>query len=114
MSLREKLLAAQPKTETFVIDGDKYVVSGCRKTRRAELLEQSRGKNEKANYDKFENLLLEECVTDEGVNFLLSADEWGNAPSHISGPLVSVIMRVNGMDKQDLGKEQSDTSETQS
>ncbi len=107
-------MAAAPKTETIVLDGDKYVVKGTRKTRRAELLEQSRGKNEKANYDKFENLLLEECVEDEAGNFILSADEWGQAPSHITGPLVSVIMRVNGMDKQDLGKEQSDTSETQS
>jgi hypothetical protein len=49
--------------------------------------------------------MLEACVADAEDGSKLTAAEWSEAPSHITGPIMSIVMSVCGMDKDDLKRD---------
>lgn len=114
MSLREKLLSKTPKSETVEIEDMVFHVIGLTKSERAKTFAECRKKDGKLDTDRLEDVLLESCVRDTDGSVVCNAEEWLNMPAFITGPLVASVIRVNGMDGDDLGKGKSDTGETTS
>jgi len=113
MSLSEKLKKKSVKSESVIVDGDTYVVTGKSRRDRAVLMQRSRKKDGALNTDKLESLMLEACVADADGSTATAAD-WDAAPSHITGPLISKIMSVCGMDKDDFEADPKDCDSTES
>jgi len=104
MTLAEKIKKRGVKVETIEIDGLRFKVTGKTKRERGELF--ARGRNSKTtDWETVENVMLEACVSDADDGSTMTAAEWAEAPSHISGPALSVVMSVCGMDKDDLKRD---------
>lgn len=116
MSLREKVLARKPKTETVTVEGDDYLIVGKSKRDRGALFAKARRKDGTVNGDKLESLLLTACVHDpstkEPVFTEAESASWDGVDAGLTGPLFAHVMRVCGMDKQDLGPKDSDSTES--
>lgn len=104
MSLLEKVQKIKPLSETVTIDGESYVVTGCGTTRYNELDAECRNqKTRKLNATKFEKRLICECVTgSDGTKF--GSDDWKDMelPRHVTGKFWNAIVRVNGLDSDDV------------
>jgi hypothetical protein len=88
-------------------------VLGTTKRERALLFAKSRKKDQSIDFERLENVLLSECVVaPETQAKIFEPSEWGEVASEITGPLVAVCMRLNGMDKTDLSPKDSDSTET--
>jgi hypothetical protein len=115
MSLLAKLKEKQVRTETIEVDGDKFELRGLSKLERSKVFASARNsKSGKMDNDKLESLLLSACVFEPGGGAVTSDwKEWSGLPSHITGPLVAGVMRVCGLDQQDLGDpKDSDSTES--
>ena len=113
MNLSERLRSKKPKVERVLVDGDIYLVSSKSKLERGRLFARSKKKDGSINSDMLESLMLEACVTTEdGTN--APVQDWDMAPSYVTGPLINAIMSVNGMDKDDLGRDPKDLDSTES
>ena len=112
-SLAERLKKKRVKSQSVVIDGDTYQVSGLTKRTRGECFAKSRSKSTGLlDNERLESMLLAECVCDESGE-KAPASCWEEVPSHITGPLMSVVMRVCGLDREDLA-DPKDSAETTS
>ena len=113
MGLQEKLRAKSVRSETVIVDGDTYVVTGKTKRAKGELFAKAGRKDGSINTSRLESILLEACVADANGD-TCSADVWESVPSHITSPLVTVIMTVCGLDKDDIKKKSDDLVSTES
>jgi preprotein translocase subunit SecD len=104
MSLSERLRKKQIKVERVTVDGDAYVVTGKSKLDRSKIYAKARRKDGTVDTDKLETELLVECVTDE-EGTVATAEDWNTTPSHVTGPLVTAVIGVCGMDRDDLKRE---------
>ena len=113
MSLRDKVLAKPVAEDTVEIDGDSFLIVGKRKRERAAIFAKARRKDQSLDFERLEDVLLAECVCDPATKTpLLSAAEWSGVDSSLTGPLMSVVMQVCGMDKTDISPKGSDSTET--
>lgn len=110
MSLSDRLKEKQCRVATVTVDGLQFKVTGKTKRERGALFAQARDKNGNLNSNKLESLLLEACVCDASDGSKCKADEWDTVPSHITAPLVAEIMRVCGLDKEDIDPKDSDST----
>lgn len=114
MSLAEALRAKQCRSERIEVDGIAFLVNGKTKRERGALFARARDKNGNINSEKLESILLEACVCDANDRSTVPANEWESVPSHITAPLIAEIMRVCGLDKEDLQKDPKDSDSTAS
>lgn len=116
MSLRDRLKEKSTLTELVEVGGESFELRGMTKRARGALFAKSRRKDGSVDGDKLEALLLSACVCDpeshQPVYGEAEAREWDSVSSHITGPLMTGVMRVCGMDKTDLGPKDSDTIES--
>lgn len=115
MSLKDKVLARKPKTETVNVEGDDFLIVGKSRRDRGVLFAKARNKKDgQVDSDKLEGLLLAACVCDPETKEPLLGDfrDWDGVDSAITGPLVAHIMRICGLDKQDFGPKDSDSTES--
>lgn len=118
MSLRERL-EAKPLQESFLtVRGEKFLVGELDGATRARLLADCRSKSGKLDSQKLEGVLLSACVKDpdDGLN-LYSVDEWekwDKLGSGFRGPLMAEVMRLNGLDDDDVGRELKNSDTTTS
>jgi hypothetical protein len=115
MSLREKILARKPISETVAIDGDTFKIVGKSKRDRAAIFARARKKDGSLDFARLESLLLAACVFDPETDQQLIDDHalWESVDAALTGPLLSHVMRIIGMDKQDVqSPKDSDTTET--
>lgn len=117
MSLMQKLQEKKVLVETVEIDGDKFEVRGLSKLARSKVFAEARSKSGKVNSDKLESLLLCACVLDAATGEAICEpakwQEWESIPSHVTAPLVAAVMKVCGLDRQDLGDpKDSDSTES--
>ena len=112
MNLSERLKKKTCKVESVVVDGDRYLVTGKSKLDRAKLYAAARKKDGLLDVDKLETSMLVACVSGEDGS-TATADEWNGAPSHITGPLLTAVMSVCGMDKDDLQRDPKDSGSTE-
>jgi hypothetical protein len=115
MSLRDKVLSKQAKTQTVVVDGDTVLVRSLPHLDRAKCFTDGRDKKGDMAPGRSEANFLAACVCDpETSSPIMDWKEWSTAQDYITGPLLSVIRDVNGLDAEDLGKKPDDTSDTTS
>lgn len=113
MSLADDLKKKPCKVDRVTIDGFEFVVTGKSKTERAALMAAHRRKNGTLDGDKFDSAALAGCVSmSDGST--LKASEWEEIASHISGPLMAVVMNVCGFDKDDIQRDPKDSGSTES
>ncbi len=113
MSLAEQVKKRPIKIETVTIDDMVFTVTGKSKTERAELTAKARTKAGAFMGDKFDSLALEACVS-MADGSTLTAAEWDGVSSHITGPLMSVVLNVCGFDKDDIQRSPKDSGSTES
>jgi hypothetical protein len=101
MSLAEQLKKKAVATSNVKVDGMEFVVTGKSKADRSKLMATHRKKDGKLDGDKFDSAALESCVS-MADGSTLTASEWDGIPSHITGPLMSEVMKVCGFDNDDI------------
>lgn len=112
-SLADRLKKKSVKQEWVTVEGDKYQVQGLTKRARGECFAKSRSKKDgRLDNERLESMLLAECVCDEAGE-KAPGSVWEDVPSHITGRLMSVVMRVCGLDADDLS-DPKDSAETES
>lgn len=108
MSLNDKLQKLVCPTEVVTLAGVKFRCTGKSLLDGGEITAKaSRKKNKRAGY--VDACWLSECVEDAEDGSRLSADEWMRQPRNITGPLVSVVMQLNGLDDEDLERDPKDS-----
>lgn len=113
-SLRERVLARQQRTQAVCIDGETFVVKSLSHLDRAKCFTDGRDKKGDMMPGRSEANFLSACVCDpETQSTVMDWKEWTGVPAYITGPLISVIRELNGLDLEDIGKKPEDTSETQ-
>ena len=117
-SLRERLEAKKLEQIEVTIRGERFTVIELDRAERSRTFAECRDKTGKSNWQKLEGVMLSKCVRDsETGGEVYSVDEWSawdKLGSGMTGPLFGEIMRLNGLDDQDVGREvkNSDTTET--
>ena len=111
MSLADELKKRPVKVDRVTIDGIEFVVTGKSKTDRAALMAANRRKNGTLDGDKFDSHALASCVA-MADGSVLTASEWEGISSHITGPLMAVVMSVCGFDKDDIQRRDPNDSDS--
>jgi len=116
MSLREKLKAIKPTQVEVTVCGTKFLVIGLSKTKRAEVYASVSKAGKSIDADAMENAFLSECVLDPETSVPVftreECSEWGVIPAQITGPLFSEVMRINGLDNDDVGRKVKNSDAT--
>lgn len=118
MSLRERL-AAKPLPETIItVAGERLVVKGLTRSKRSEIFASCRKADGKMDTRKIEGAMMSACVCDPDSGEKVFAEseweQWDNVSAAITGPLVAEIMKLNGMDDDDVGREVKNSDTTAS
>lgn len=116
MGLRERLAKVGLPQTVLTVMGEKLLVKGLTRTRRAEVLASATNAKGKVDSQKVEGLLLSECVFDndtgEPVYSAAEWQAWGELPAAITGPLFGEVMKLNGLDNDDVGREVKNSEPT--
>lgn len=112
MSLSDRLKKRSCPSEVVTIDGERFRVTGLSLNATAAITAKSRKKDGKLDGEKMDRLLLEACVSDTDDGSSLTAEEWGQQPRAFTGPLMSEVMRLCGMDKDDIDRDPKDSGST--
>lgn len=113
MSLNERLKKVQQPTEVVVVAGIRFRCSGKSLLDGGEITAKATKKKvKKPGY--LDACWLAECVEDAEDASKLTAEEWMQQPRSITGPLISVVSQLNGLDDEDLERDpkNSDTTAT--
>lgn len=118
-SLRERLEAKSLERTVLTVRGERFCIAELSRSERSRLIASTRDKTGKSNNDKLEGVLLSACVLDDTEQTIYSSDEWQKwdaLGAGITGPLFAEVMRLNGLDNDDVGREvkNSDTTESSS
>ena len=116
MSLKDRVLQRKPLSEPVTIAGESFLIVGKTRRERGAIFARCRKKDGSVDGDRLEAMLLAECVHDpETGQPIFSVAEyraWDDVDSGLTGPLLAEVMRVLGMDKQDIGPKGSDSTES--
>lgn len=112
MSLTEKLSKLQTPTEVVATQGIKFRCCGKSLLDGGEIsAKAAKRKTKRAGY--LDACWLEACVEDADDGSKLTADQWMQQPRSLTGPLISVVMRLNGLDDEDLERDPKDSGTTE-
>lgn len=109
MSLAEKIKRKERRSEVVEVQGVKFRITGKGTLGKSEVFANIR--KHKLNIDC---AFLAAYVTDAETGEPCTYEDWCNADEDISGPLVSVVMSVAGLDKDDLKRDPNASSTTES
>ena len=118
-SLKERLKALKAPESIVTIGDERFLVVGLLRSVRAAVFASCQGTKGKVDSQKLENILLSMCVKDPDSGELVfqqsESNEWNNLPAAITGPLFAEVMKLNGIDNEDVGREvkKSETTDTQ-
>jgi hypothetical protein len=117
-SLRDRLKAkGRPEVEV-TIDGDTYLVVGLPKSKRAEIYASVAKPGKSIDGDAIENAFLSECVFDPETKQPVipreCCGEWSDVMAMVTGPLFAEVMRLNGLDNDDVGRKVKNSETTDS
>lgn len=108
-SLRERLEARGLEESTLTIRGERFRVVELDKGDRLDLLAACRDGKGLIDNRKLENVFLSACVKDpDSGETVYGQDEshlWDHRGAGFTGPLMAEIMRLNGLDNDDVGRE---------
>lgn len=114
MSLSEKLLKRECPKETVTVDGLDFIVRGLSLNDTAALMAKCRSAKGVLDGDKIDRELLAACVSDVDGSNDMTSKQWGEVPRAITGPLLSVVLNLCGLDKEDVKRSPKDSGSTES
>jgi hypothetical protein len=118
MVLDAKLAAKKCGKSYCVVDGDTWEIRDLERAECGKLQAKCRSKaTGVSDMHRLEAELLVRCVYNPETSEPCSThhSDWEKVPRRISGPLIAAVMKANGYDEADLGKEkpeQDSTAET--
>lgn len=114
MSLSEKLLKKKCPSERVTVDGMEFIVTGKSLNDTAAITAKCRNAKGVLNGDMMDRELLAACVTDsDGVSDMTPA-QWGQVPRAVTGPLMTVVLNLCGLDREDVKRSPKDSDSTES
>lgn len=112
MSLSEKLKKVELKSEIVSVQGIRFKCCGKSLLDGGEIsAKASRKKIKRPGY--LDACWLEACVEDPDDGSTMTAEQWMGQPKAITGPLISVVMQLNGLDDEDLDRDPKDSGTTE-
>jgi len=115
-TLRERLEAKTLEQIVITIRGERFTVVELDRAERARMFADCRDKQGKVKTELLEGTMLSRCVrdpdTDTEIYSAAEWEKWDAVGSGITGPLFAEVMRQNGLDNDDVGREikNSDTT----
>lgn len=110
--LGQRLKSLATPEERVVVQGIEFWIRGLKRSERSQLLTDGRKKNGELDSRKTEGMMLSACVFDtQGHPVLENWQDWDDVPAAVTGPLVNALMKLNGLDNEDLRKN-SDTTDS--
>lgn len=116
-SLRERLEQRGQEKSVLTIRGERFKVIELPKGQRAEVI--ARNRNSKGGImPTLDAEMLSLCVldpeTDAPIYPVEESASWEQVGSGFTGPLMAEVMRLNGLDNDDVGREvkKSETAES--
>ncbi len=114
MSLKAKLQKRKCPSELVRVADCEFTVTGKSLNDVAAMFAKCRNAKGTINGDKLDRELLAACVADADGTSDMTAEDWGNVPRQITGPLVKVIINLCGIDTDDIQRDPKDLDSTQS
>lgn len=116
MSLRDRLEKKKLPESIITVLDERFLVKGLKRSKRSEVFASCRKADGKMDNPKTEGVFMSLCVCDaetgEPVYTEAEWQKWDELPAGITGPLVAEIMRLNGMDDEDVGREVKNSDST--
>lgn len=112
MSLAEKLRTATCPKETVSVSGLSFTVSGLSIAAVGKLTAKFRRKDGSLDGNSLDLALLSECVCDADDASKATPSEWRDVPRAITGPLMKVVLRLNGLDGDDIDPKGGEPTES--
>lgn len=112
--LREKLKLKKCPSRRVTVEGETFVVTGLSLAAVGRLTASCRNSVGKLNGERLDAVLLAACVSDPDDGSTMTAEEWPEIPRAITGPLMSVVMKLCGLDKDDVQLGPNDSGSTES
>lgn len=107
-SLRERLEARQPETSVLTVRGERFSIHELSKGLRAEVIARHRDSKGRLQ-PSLDGEFLSRCVRDPDSDVAIYSVEesakWDELGSGFTGPLMAEVMRLNGLDDEDVGRE---------
>jgi hypothetical protein len=99
-----------------VVGGERFLLKGLQRIARSQIFADAKSKSGELDTRKAEGLLLANCVRDPDTSepVIPNWQEWDEIPAAVTGPLISQLMKLNGMDNEDLGKQEKNSEATDS
>lgn len=116
-NLRERLEKRALEESVVTIRGERFRVVELPKSQRAEVLARNRTKEGKFKPGldaEFLSLCVSEPGTNEPVYPVEESAKWDTLGSGFTGPLMAEVMKLNGMDDDDVGRERKNSEATES
>ena len=112
MSLSEKLKKVTVPSEIVTVSGIRFRCIGKSLLDGAEITAKAAKKKvKKPGY--LDACWLAECVEDVDDGSKMTAEEWISQPRKITGPLIAVISKLNGLDDEDLERDPKESDSTE-
>lgn len=111
MSLTEKLKTQTCPSEVVTIGGTSFKVTGLSLAANGRIAAKCT-KNGRVDGNAMDWELLAACVSDPEDGTKASAEDWKQAPRAITGQLSSLVLKLNGFDKEDLSPKDSEPIES--
>jgi hypothetical protein len=114
--LGQRLKSMAVPTVDVTIGGERFLLKGMQRIARSQIFADAKTKSGEFDSRKAEGLLLSHCVRDPqtGEAVLPNWEEWDEVPAMVTGPLINQLMKINGMDNDDLGKQEKNSEATSS
>lgn len=117
MGLLDKIQKIETPTSDVTVDEIKYHIvgksglDGANIATNAELVNKKRKASgqKKLSLDYF---YLAECVSEAGTGETLTPEQWATIPRKHTSPLVVEVMRLNGLDDQDIERDPKESGTT--
>ena len=117
-SLRERLEAKPLQQIVVTVRGERFTVVEIDRAERSRISAACVDKHGKRDFEMLEGMLLSRCVRDPDTDTeVYSVEEWSkwNAlGSGTTGPLMAEVMKLNGLDNEDVGREVKNSDTTTS
>lgn len=109
MASMEMIKRKERRSEVVEVAGSRFRVTGKGWSARGEVMADIRRKK-LSNWDA---AFLATYVSDAETGESWSYEQWCDADEDIAGPLMSVVLSVSGMDKEDLKRDPKGSSTTE-
>jgi hypothetical protein len=118
MGLLDKIAKIEQPSSDVTVDGIKYRIVGKSGLDGATIAMNAEAVNKKRKAAGQKKLSLDyfylsECVSEAGSGETLTPEQWAVVQRKHTSPLVVEVMRLNGLDDQDIERDPKESSTTE-